>query len=75
MGLLVVDERARPVGMGRSAGRALAEMVSVATLGIGYLFAAVDPHRRTLHDHLCGTRVILGQSLPGRLTNGGLTRE
>jgi uncharacterized RDD family membrane protein YckC len=74
MGLRVVDERARPVGLGRSAGRALAEMISVATLGIGYLFAVVDPHRRSLHDHLCGTRVVLGQSLPGRLAGGALTR-
>lgn len=74
LGLQVVDERARPVGVGRSLGRALAEMISVATLGIGYLFAIVDPHRRSLHDHLCGTRVILRQTLPGRSSPGGLIR-
>ncbi len=67
MGLQVVDERARPIGVGRSVGRVLAETISLATAGIGHLFAVVDPHKRSLHDHLCGTRVVRRDSLPGRL--------
>jgi len=66
LGLKVVDERARPIGLGRSVGRVLAETFSVVTLGIGYLFAVVDLHKRSLHDHLCGTRVVRRNSLPAR---------
>lgn len=62
--LRVVDERARPIGMARSVGRVVAETVAWATLGIGHLFAVVDPHKRSLHDHLCGTRVVRRHSLP-----------
>ena len=65
LGVKVVDERARPIGLGRSLGRVLAETFSVATLGIGYLFAVVDPYKRSLHDHLCGTRVVRRNSLTG----------
>ncbi|MBU6300276.1 MAG: RDD family protein [Verrucomicrobia bacterium] len=65
--LEVVDERGQPIGLGRSIGRVLAETVSVVTLGLGYLWAVIDPHKRSLHDHLCGTRVVRRRSNPARL--------
>lgn len=33
--------------------------VSWAALGLGYLWSLVDPHRRTWHDRLSGTRLVL----------------
>jgi uncharacterized RDD family membrane protein YckC len=66
LGLRVVDERVRPVRFGRSLGRVLAETLSFLMLGFGYLFALPDPQRRTFHDHLCGTRVVLRRTLPER---------
>lgn len=56
--LEVVTETWEPLGPGRNFGRALAETLSGALVGIGFLFALFDPGKRTLHDHLCGTRVI-----------------
>ena len=32
--------------------------LSIVMLGIGYLIAAFDDQKRTLHDHICDTRVI-----------------
>jgi len=38
--------------------RCLAEFLSGLTLGIGYIIAAFDDEKRTLHDRIVGTRVI-----------------
>jgi uncharacterized RDD family membrane protein YckC len=38
--------------------RYLGEMVSGLTLSIGYLIAAWDEEKRTLHDRICNTRVV-----------------
>lgn len=38
--------------------RGLAEMVSGLTCSIGYLIAAFDKEHRSLHDHMCNTRVV-----------------
>ena len=38
--------------------RILSEMVSGMTMNIGYLMAAFDEEKRTLHDRICNTRVI-----------------
>ena len=39
-------------------GRYFAKMLSAFTLSIGYIIAAFDPERRTLHDRICNTRVV-----------------
>lgn len=54
----VVNEDGTPITMGRSALRYLAKMLSGLILCIGYIMAAFDEEKRTLHDRLCGTRVI-----------------
>ena len=56
--LRVVTANGEPIGLGRSLGRAFAEILSVLTLLIGYIIAAFDSEKRTLHDHICSTRVI-----------------
>ena len=42
----------------RSLGRHFAKWLSAMILGIGYLMAAFDEEKRTLHDRICETRVI-----------------
>jgi len=42
----------------RALGRGVSEILSFLILLIGFMMAAFDPERRTLHDRICGTRVI-----------------
>ncbi len=56
--LRVVTANGEPIGCGRALGRTLAEVLSGILLLIGYIIAAFDSEKRTLHDHICGTRVI-----------------
>ncbi len=46
------------VGYARALGRHFAEMLSGLILLIGYIMAAFDDQKRTLHDRICDTRVI-----------------
>ena len=46
-----------PTG-GQSARRALGYMFTLATLGLGLVFALLDSDKRTLHDRLSGTIVV-----------------
>lgn len=57
-GLKIVRSNGDSITYLRALGRYFAEMVSGFTLGIGYLIAAFDDEKRTLHDHICDTRVI-----------------
>ena len=58
LGLKVVKDDGGKVSGGRATGRAFAEMVSGMTMLIGYIIAAFDQEKRSLHDHICSTRVI-----------------
>jgi uncharacterized RDD family membrane protein YckC len=58
MGIKVVRADGSPIGMGLATGRYFCSYVSSFTLGIGYLMACFDTEKKTLHDRLCGTRVI-----------------
>ncbi len=42
----------------RAFGRFFAEIISGLTLAVGYIIAAFDGQKRTLHDHICNTRVV-----------------
>lgn len=62
-GKLLLGMRVVKPGCGRlsfmnALGRALSEMVSGMICYIGYLMAFYDKERRSLHDHMAGTRVI-----------------
>lgn len=48
----------------RAFARHFAEMLSGAVCYIGYIMAAFDEEHRTLHDHLCNTRVVTEESSP-----------
>jgi uncharacterized RDD family membrane protein YckC len=43
----------------RALGRYFAEWISGMILLIGYIMAAFDSEKRTLHDRICNTRVIM----------------
>ncbi len=58
LGLKVVREDGTAISYGRAFGRALAEIISIAICLIGYVIAAFDTQKRTLHDHIAGTRVV-----------------
>lgn len=58
LGLRVVLADGSPISYGRAFGRAAAEILSGLTCYIGYLVAFFDKEKRSLHDHICNTRVV-----------------
>ncbi|MCI0746924.1 MAG: RDD family protein [Verrucomicrobia subdivision 3 bacterium] len=59
LGLRVVTADGGPISVGRAIGRFFGEWVTgLIPFWIGYLIAAFDSERRTVHDHIAGTRVI-----------------
>ncbi len=56
--LKVLTAEGQVLGWGRAVGRYFAKYISGLTLGIGFLLACVDEQKRTLHDHICSTRVV-----------------
>lgn len=56
-GLIVVRSDGSALTTGRAFGRCFGEWLSGLTLGIGYIMAAFDEEKRTLHDRVCDTRV------------------
>lgn len=63
-GMSVVSLRAVDADTGlppttkQSVGRAILYILSLATFGLGLLYALFDAEARTLHDHLSGTAVV-----------------
>jgi len=54
--IVVADET--PLSYSRALGRHFAKWLSSIILGIGFIMAAFDDERRTLHDRICETRVV-----------------
>jgi len=54
---VVADDHLR-LDAGRAIGRTLAEVVSLAPLGLGLVPALLGPDRRALHDRVAHTRVV-----------------
>lgn len=57
-GLQVIRSDGSGLTVGRAIARYFAPTLSGLILFIGYLMAAFDAEKRTLHDHICDTRVI-----------------
>lgn len=57
-GLKVVRPTGERITYLRALGRWFAESLSYAILLIGYIMAAFDDEKRTLHDRICDTRVV-----------------
>ena len=61
LGLRVVRADGGRVGMARVVGRYFAETLSTIIFFTGYVMAAFDVEKRSLHDYLCDTRVVFGE--------------
>lgn len=57
-GVRVVPDGRAPMDVGRAVLRAAASLLSIGTLGAGFLPALLTPGGRTLHDRLAATRVV-----------------
>jgi uncharacterized RDD family membrane protein YckC len=57
VGVRVLRTNGERVDLGRSAARAAMAIVSGLAVGLGYLWAAWDPEKRTWHDMVADTRV------------------
>ncbi len=59
VGLKVVRADGLPLTLGRSIGRAFADLLNSFACSLTYLMVAFDePEKRALQDHICGTRVV-----------------
>ncbi|MBL9189329.1 MAG: RDD family protein [Opitutaceae bacterium] len=58
VGLKIVRADGTKLSTGRIIGRYFAEILSGLILLIGYIMAAFDEEKRSLHDRICDTRVI-----------------
>jgi uncharacterized RDD family membrane protein YckC len=56
--LRVIAASGENLGWGRATGRIFAEWITQLTFSIGYIIAAFDIEKRTIHDHIAGTRVV-----------------
>lgn len=61
LGLRVVRADGSRLGAGRVIGRYFAEQLSGLVFLAGYVMAAFDEEKRTLHDLMCDTRVVRGE--------------
>lgn len=66
MNLEIVTPDGGRVTAWRAFGRFWAEMLSSTLFGLGYFTALGDEECRTLHDRLCGTRIVRKQALDRR---------
>jgi uncharacterized RDD family membrane protein YckC len=64
LGLRVVRADGGRIGAGRVIGRHFAEQVSGIVFLAGYVMAAFDDEKRSLHDYMCDTRVVKGLREP-----------
>jgi uncharacterized RDD family membrane protein YckC len=64
LGLRVVRADGSPVGAGKIILRYFGEQLSGILFLSGYVMAAFDDEKRTLHDYLCDTRVVKGERPP-----------
>ena len=58
LSLKVISTDSPKLSYAKCVGRFFAEWLSTMILCIGYIIAAFDEEKRTLHDHICGTRVV-----------------
>lgn len=59
----VIRDDGRPLRAGQALARVVLASLSLALLGVGFWWAFFDRERRTAHDYVCRTRMILLPSL------------
>jgi len=58
LGIKVCDEQGLPLNLNRSFARNVAKLLSLLTLGIGYMIGFFNKKQQCLHDSIAGTLVI-----------------
>ena len=58
VGIKIVTPDGQSITYMRAFGRFWAELISQLACYVGYIIAAFDDERRTLHDRMCNTRVV-----------------
>ena len=58
LGMKVTDLNGGRISLARASGRYFAALISVITLGIGFLMVAFTEKKQALHDMICGTLVV-----------------
>ncbi|MCB9521782.1 MAG: RDD family protein [Myxococcales bacterium] len=66
LGLVLVDRQGFAPGPLHTLGHALFSAVGLALLGLGYVWAAVDPNRQGWAEYLSATRLVHGRPFPDR---------
>ncbi|MCL2701862.1 MAG: RDD family protein [Phycisphaerae bacterium] len=64
LGLRVIRADGKPMTLGLAFARMLSTWLSAMVLGFGFLLAAFDAQKRTLHDGMCDTRVVRNAVMP-----------
>ncbi|HVV97785.1 MAG TPA: RDD family protein [Rhodanobacteraceae bacterium] len=65
MGLKVTDAHGERIGFGRATFRFLAQLLSAAIAGIGFMMAGWTARKQALHDILAGTLVVFREANSG----------
>lgn len=58
MGIVIVNEEMKQLSFGQASVRFWSRIVTVLTLGIGYIMAAFTKNKQTLHDRIFHTYVV-----------------
>ena len=58
LGIIVTDLNGSRISLGRAAARDLSKILSMLTLGIGFLMIGFTDEKRGLHDYIAGTLVV-----------------
>ena len=61
LGIHLIKADGQPIGAWLACGRYFAYIVSALPLCIGFMMAGWNEEKKTLHDTICGTRVIYGK--------------
>jgi uncharacterized RDD family membrane protein YckC len=67
MGIKVVGGTGARATVGQAVGRNLGKLVTLTTLGLGFLLTAVTRQRRALHDIMSGTLVVSRHAPPASI--------
>lgn len=67
--IYVCSTRDARLNLWRSLWRSFCYLLSLITLGLGYLMAAFTPRKRALHDYLAGSKVLYSTKSPLAVSN------
>ncbi len=76
VGARVVDYRTgRGIGAMQAVGRTILKIFSALPAFAGFALVAIDSEKRSFHDHVCGSAVVYGPSVPLELADEELAED